>query len=99
MERRSAILAHGDGFTAFQLDDDQDLDELVVYLVGQLPHTGGPPVGADTLQLLIRHRGTAFCAPVRLEDAEYSRRNLSYTVCADVSDRLRANTPSPTAVA
>jgi hypothetical protein len=89
MERRSAILSHGDGIAPFEASD-RDLDEVVVYLVGQMAHTGGAPTAhSDTLQLLISGRGAGFPAPARLEDAEYSRRNLSYTVCVDVSEHLR----------
>jgi hypothetical protein len=90
MERRSAILSHGDGIAPFEASD-QDIDEVVVYLVGQVAHTGRAPAAhSDTLQLLIRGRGGAsFPAPARLEDAEYSRRNLSYTVCIDVSDQFK----------
>ena len=89
MERRSAILSHGDFVTPFEASD-QDIDEVVVYLVGQIAHTGrAPAANSDTLQLLIRGRGASFPAPARLEDAEYSRRNLSYTVCLDVSDQFK----------
>jgi hypothetical protein len=95
MERRSAILSHGDGVAPFETTD-QDIDEVVVYLVGQMAHTGrAPAANSDTLQLLIRGRGASFPAPAKLEDAEYSRRNLSYTVCIDVSNHLRAVAAAP----
>jgi len=97
MERRSTIVSHGDGIAPFE---DQDIDEVMVYLVGQMAHSGrAPSANTDTLQLLIRGRGVGFPAPARLEDAEYSRRNLSYTVCIDVSDRLRCATVGEPSVA
>ena len=99
MARRSAILSQGERATGFDISADQDIDEVVVYLVGQMAHAGGPPAaGSDTLQLLVRGRGVGFPAPARLEDAEYSRRNLSYTVCVDVSHHLRGALASPSVV-
>lgn len=91
MERCSAILSHGDPLTAqFDLLADQDLDDIAVYLVGQLEYDGAPPAAnADPLQFLILGRGSKFPAPARLEDVEYSRRNLSYTLCLDIAERLR----------
>ena len=95
MERRSAIVSHGDGIAPFD-PNDEDIDEVVVYLVGQMAHSGRAHAEtSDTLQLLERGRGAIFPAPARLEDAEYSRRNLSYTVCVDVSHCLRGAAVAP----